>query len=201
MRLEAVILVVFKYQVTHLCRRSHVLTPEAVLCIGAVPMMSTTHSIGARQGNVPSPSWLYWLTFTILINGTALTAAHDEINEEFHVSDAHFLSSYWPISTWAMGGASASLVLLPIMEDFGVRYTFLSTFCFAIPQATAQSFAALCVTSFFEGGCVSVLASNAAGVIGNIWNGDIARTVPISLYITCLLTESSIGLVVGAVIV
>jgi MFS family permease len=143
-------------------------------------------------------------TFTTLINGTIITVAHEAINEEFGVSDAAFPHSYWPVTSWALGGAVFSLVVLPLMEDFGVRTGFLSLYfvfmCFLIPQALAQNFATLIVSRFFSGGCVAVLANTAASVISNVWEGDHARSIPMASYITAYLTGSSLGPVVGAVI-
>lgn len=144
-------------------------------------------------------------TFTTLIDGTIITAAHEAINDEFGVSDAHFPNSYWPVATWALGGAGSVLIILPVMEDFGVRISFLGTWlvylCFVIPQAVSQSFAALCVTRFFAGACVSVLANTSAGVISNVWEDEVTRTIPVSFYITAYLTGTSLGPVIGGAII
>lgn len=143
-------------------------------------------------------------TFTTVLHGTIITVAHEAINDEFHVSDQHFPNSYWPVTSWALGGAIFSLVALPLMEDFGVRPGFLVThfvfICFIIPQALAQNFATLIIARFFTGGCVSILSNTSATVIGNIWDGEKARTIPMSLYITAYLTGSSMGPVIGGVI-
>lgn len=143
-------------------------------------------------------------TFTTLLNGTIITVAHEAINEEFNVSDEKFPNSYWPVTSWALGGAIFSLVVLPLMEDFGIRSGFLTTYgvfiCFVVPQAVAQNFATLIVSRFFAGGCVSVLANTSASVIGNIWEGERGRTIPMALYVTAFLTGSSMGPVIGAVI-
>ncbi|RDW57448.1 hypothetical protein BP6252_13786 [Coleophoma cylindrospora] len=156
------------------------------------------------------PLWKKWwvtglglfATFISLMNGTMITVAHEAINTKFHVSDAAFPNSYWPIASWGLGGALFSLVLLPIMEDFGVRYVFLSVYSvfilFLIPLGAAQSFATLIVTRFFSGGCVAILANTVAGTISNVFHGNRERTIPISLYITVYLVASSMGPVVGA---
>lgn len=139
-----------------------------------------------------------------MTNGTMITIAHEPIGEAFHVSDAHFPHSYWPVASWTIGGAVSCLLLLPIMEDFGMRTTFIGTYivylCFLVPQALAQNFATLVICRFFGGGCVAVLANTAAGVIGNIWEGERGRTIPTSLYITAYLTGSSSGPIIGGVI-
>ncbi|KAE8136355.1 MFS general substrate transporter [Aspergillus pseudotamarii] len=143
-------------------------------------------------------------SFETLINGTIITVAHEAINDQFNVSDAHFPHSYWPVTSWGLGGATFSLIVLPIMEDFGIRWVFLAIYlcflCFLVPQAVAQNFATLIVTRFFSGGCVAILANTVAGVIGNIWSGERARTLPISLYITIYMASSSMGPVLGAAI-
>ena len=64
-------------------------------------------------------------TFLFLINGTAITVAAADINESFGISDASFPNSYWPVTSWTLGGAVFSLVILPLMEDIGVRTGYL----------------------------------------------------------------------------
>lgn len=190
----------------------------------AVPSRQPSHAKGdSTQNSWDGPddpdnpfNWSIWkkrfitflavlATFTTLIDGTIITAAHEAIGEEFGVSDATFPNSYWPVATWAMGGAISVLVILPVMEDFGVRIGFLGTWlvylCFLIPTAVSQSFAALCVTRFFVGACVSVLANTSAGVISNIWEDEVTRSIPVSLYILAYLTGTSIGPAVGGAII
>ncbi|KAJ5794762.1 hypothetical protein N7457_001361 [Penicillium paradoxum] len=143
-------------------------------------------------------------TFISLINGTILTVAHEPMNEYFNVSDAVFPHSYWPVTSWAIGGTFFCLFILPLMEDFGVRWVFLGTYvsfiCFVVPQAVAQNFETLVVTRFFAGGCVSILANTAATVIGNVWDSERSRNIPVSLFIIAYLAGSSIGPVIGAAI-
>lgn len=143
-------------------------------------------------------------TFISMMNGTIITVAHEAINTEFNLSDANFPHSYWPVTSWAVGGAFCSLLILPLMEDFGVRWVFLGTYfvflCFVVPQAVAQNFATLVVTRFFAGGCVSILANTSATVIGNLWDTERSRNVPVSLYIVTYLAGSSVGPVIGAAI-
>ena len=143
-------------------------------------------------------------TLTSLINGTIITVAHEAINEQFGVSDATFPNSYWPVASWTLGGALSMMTILPLMEDFGIRWPFIMThvtfLCFIIPQALAQNFATLVVCRFFAGGCVSILANTVSAVICDIWEGDRGRTVPMSLFITAYLVGSTIGPVIGAAI-
>ncbi|KAF2147044.1 uncharacterized protein K452DRAFT_314286 [Aplosporella prunicola CBS 121167] len=143
-------------------------------------------------------------SFSTMLNGTMITVAHEAINARFGVSDARFPHSYWPVTAWAAGGALFSLLVLPIMEDFGVRRVFLGTYgvflAFIVPQAVAQNFATLVVSRFFSGGCVSILANTSAGVIGNVWEDERGRTLPMTLYITVYLVGSSMGPVIGAAV-
>lgn len=64
-------------------------------------------------------------TLTVLVNGTAITVAAEAINAEFGISDASFPNSYWPVTSWTLGGGIFMLILLPLMEDFGVRWAYL----------------------------------------------------------------------------
>jgi hypothetical protein len=66
-----------------------------------------------------------FMTFVIQVNGTMMTSAAEQINESFHVSDETFPHSYWPVLSWNLGGAAAPLVGLPLMENFGVRRSYM----------------------------------------------------------------------------
>ncbi|KAG9879041.1 MFS general substrate transporter, partial [Aureobasidium melanogenum] len=127
-------------------------------------------------------------TFITLVNGTSIAVAAEAYNREFGISDAHFPNSYWPIASWALGGGIFMMILLPILEDFGVRWGYLITYIvliiFIVPSAVAKNFATLVVTRFIAGGCVSLLANTISSIICDIWAGDRGRTVPMELYIT-----------------
>lgn len=130
-------------------------------------------------------------------NGTSITAAAGLINEEFHVSDANFPHSYWPMCSWSVGGAVFIILFLPLMEDLGVRVGFMVTYVafvlFIIPQAVAQNFATLIVTRFFSGGCASLLANTIASVIPDVWATEEERSIPVGLYILLYLWGSTLG--------
>jgi len=140
--------------------------------------------------------------FISSMNGTIISVAHKAINEEFHISDATFPHSYWPITSWGIGGALFPLVLFPVKEDSGIRTVFLVTYfffiCLLIPIGLAQTFATLIVVRFFSGGCVQLLSNAVAGIISNVFQGDRARSVPISLYVTTYLAATSMGPVIGS---
>lgn len=143
-------------------------------------------------------------TFLTMMNGTIITVAHVEISEVFNVNETAFPHSYWPVTTWAVGGACSALFILPLAEDFGTRPVFLSTYLILIislvPQAVAQNFETLVITRSFTGGCVAILANTAAGVMGNLWDTEWSRSVPVSLYILGYMAGSSMGPVMGAAI-
>jgi hypothetical protein len=70
-----------------------------------------------------------FMTFVIQVNGTMMTSAAEQINESFHISDESFPHSYWPIVSWSLGGAAAPLFGLPLMENFGVRWSYMVCCC------------------------------------------------------------------------
>lgn len=159
---------------------------------------------GAVNPNQWSPQRKWLVVGTALIaclivplNGTAMTVAATEINERFGISDASFPNSYWPVASWNVGGAVFVITLLPLMEDLGVRMTFLPVYAFfflmVIPQALAQNFATLIVTRFFSGGCVALLANTSASVIPDLWVGDRARDIPIGIWILIYVYGNTLG--------
>jgi hypothetical protein len=66
-----------------------------------------------------------FMTLVIQMNGTMMTSAAEQINESFYVSDEKFPHSYWPVLSWNLGGAAAPLLGLPLMENLGVRKTYM----------------------------------------------------------------------------
>lgn len=66
-----------------------------------------------------------FMTFVVQVSGTMLTSAAEQINASFNVSDEAFPHSYWPVLSWNLGGAAAPMLGLPLMENFGVRWSYL----------------------------------------------------------------------------
>ncbi|KAF2683641.1 MFS general substrate transporter [Lentithecium fluviatile CBS 122367] len=145
-----------------------------------------------------------FMTFVVQISGTAMTSAAAQINQSFSVSDEHFPNSYWPILSWNLGGAAAPLFGLPLMENFGVRLSYLIIYptmtIFLLPQAFAQNFATLVGTRIITGGCTGVLANITSGIVSDIWRDGKAKSFGTSLYIWCLLAGLSMGPVIGSVV-
>lgn len=146
-----------------------------------------------------------YVTFIVGFNATALTAAVKQTNEAFHISDDSFPKSVWPVTAWNTGGALAPMVVLPIMEDYGVRFGYIVTytlfFVFVVPQAVARNFATYIVTRFFAGCCGAVLQDAMDGIIADIWLKPTQRSLPVSCYVFSLLAGVSIGPVIGGAII
>ncbi|KAK3047772.1 hypothetical protein LTR09_010887 [Extremus antarcticus] len=136
-------------------------------------------------------------TLLIPLNGTSITVAHEQLDRVFNINESVFPHSYWIVTSWSVGGAVFILVGLPLLEDLGVRLGYMIFYLFfllmIIPQALAPNFATLVITRFFSGGCVTLLANTAVSIIPDIWVGDKARSVPVSLYILCYLMGSTLG--------
>lgn len=174
----------------------------------------------------PSKKWMItllacFMTFLVQVNGTMMTSAAEQINETFRVSDEHFPHSYWPVLSWNLGSAAAPMLGLPLMENFGVRWSYLvcsphpgihrslisgqiiyaSMIIFIAPQVLAKNFATLIVTRIITGGCSGVLANITSGIVSDIWREGRAKSFGTSLYIWGLLAGLSTGPVLGSVVV
>ncbi|KAF1830434.1 MFS general substrate transporter [Decorospora gaudefroyi] len=145
------------------------------------------------------------MTFVVQVSGTMLTSAAEQINTSFSISDAAFPHSYWPVLSWNLGGAAAPLLGLPLMENFGVRWSYLAIYVvmilFIIPQALAENFATLVVTRIITGSCSGVLANITSGIVSDIWKAGRAKSFGTSLYIFALLAGLNMGPVFGSLVV
>lgn len=147
----------------------------------------------------------YFVCFAVGLNATGIASAPTPINEEFGISDATFPNSFWQVASWTVGAAIVPMVLLPLMEEYGVRPGYLLSytvfFIFVIPQAVAQNFATLIVCRFFAGGAAGILQNGMDGIIADIWAGAVGRSLPVTIYVTGLLMGVSLGPVYGGAIV
>ena len=158
------------------------------------------------------PKWKKWaiplfaslITFISGINGTALTAATTEINNQFRIDDSEFPNSYWLVTAWNLGAALAPLFALPLMETFGVRYPYPAVYIlfivFVVPQAVARSFATLIVTRVLSGACAGILENITGGIISDIWQDEHSRSLPMAIYLWSLFAGVSFGPVFGGAI-
>lgn len=146
-----------------------------------------------------------YVTFTVGLNATALTAAVSQTNAYFHISDIGFPNSVWPVTAWNTGGALAPMIVLPIMEDYGTRPGYLITYflflVFVIPQAFARNFATFVGTRFVAGCCGAVLQDAMDGIIADVWETATERSLPVTCYVSALLAGVSFGPVVGGAVV
>lgn len=140
----------------------------------------------------------------VLSNGSAYTVAHVEIASEFNIDESTFAHTYWPVTTWALGGALFALVGTPLMEDHGLYYPFLASWLAMIvtivPQAVARNFATILVTRFITGGFVGILATSCIAIFTDLWEDEVVRGVWIGCYMLAYLLGSSIGPVIGAIV-
>jgi MFS family permease len=138
-------------------------------------------------------------------NATSITAAATPINQRFGISDESFPNSFWPVVAWNGGAALAPMIVLPIMEKYGMRTGYLTCYVlftvFVIPQAVAPNFPALIICRFFAGCCGGVLQDVMDGIIADIWAGADQRSLPVTIYVFSLLSGVTLGPVIGGAIV
>src|ERR1700753_1609019 len=146
-----------------------------------------------------------FVCFVVGLNATGIASAPTPINERFGISDAHFPNSFWPVASWTVGAAVVPMVILPLMEEHGVRLGYLLSyavfFILVIPQAVARNFSTLIAFRFFAGGAAGVLQNGIDGVSADIWPGATGRSLPVSIYVTGLLAGVSLGPVFGGAVI
>jgi MFS family permease len=144
-------------------------------------------------------------TLIVGLNSTSITAASIAINRRFDISDGTFPNSFWPVVAWNGGAALAPMLVLPIMEQYGMRTGYLVCYSlftiFVIPQAVAPNFATLIACRFIAGCCGGVLQDVMDGVIADIWPGAEKRSLPVTLYVFSLLAGVTLGPVMGGAVV
>lgn len=182
----------------------------------SVKKSKTTLAISGQHDNPQNP--IYWteyrkwivnlvacyVTFIVGLNATALTAVAGQTNDAFNISDQVFPNSVWPVTAWNMGAALAPMIVLPVMENHGMRPGYLTTYSifllFVIPQAVAQNFPTFIICRFFAGCCGGVLQDAMDGIIADLWDKPPQRSVPVSTYVFALLGGVSMGPVIGGLI-
>ncbi|KAI9692833.1 MAG: hypothetical protein M1822_004827 [Bathelium mastoideum] len=146
-----------------------------------------------------------FVCFAVGLNATGIASAPTPINERFGVSDLRFPNSFWPIASWTVGAAIVPMVVLPLMEEYGVRIGYILCYTIftilVIPQAVARNFSTLIACRFFAGGAAGVLQNGMDGIIADIWAGAAQRSLPVTIYVTGLLAGVSLGPVFGGAII
>jgi MFS family permease len=104
-----------------------------------------------------------------------------------------------------MGAALAPMVILPLMENYGMRPGYLMCYVlfilFVIPQAVTPNFSTFIVCRFIAGCSGGVLQNVMDGIIADMWDEPPQRSLPVSSYVFALLAGVSIGPVFGALII
>ena len=146
----------------------------------------------------------------LCLNSTSPTIAANEIDKRFNIDETSFPYSYWLVSSWSLSFAIVSLVVMPMMEEVGVRYGYLVSAIqtsavdnpadayevaytgfavFVLPQAFAQNFATLIVARLFSGGCAGILTIVLGSIIGDVFEGERERTIPMNIFIFCYMVS------------
>ncbi|PWY72163.1 MFS general substrate transporter [Aspergillus sclerotioniger CBS 115572] len=132
-------------------------------------------------------------------------AGNDWMASQFHVQNTPFPNLYWATTSWNMGAAFWPLIFVPLTEASGrmpgyfVAYIILIISLF--PSAFAQNYATLVVTRFFGGGGSSVSINIVGGSISDVWYGDKARSLPMSIFGLTSVIGIALGPFVGSAIV
>ncbi len=96
------------------------------------------------------------------------------------------------------------LIFVPLTESSGrMPGSFVSYFILVIsffPSAFARNFATLAVDRLFRGGASSVSINIVGGSISDVWYGDRARSLPMSLFGFTGIVRIALGLFIGSAI-
>jgi MFS family permease len=132
-------------------------------------------------------------------------AGNDWMAQRFNVQNEPFPNLAWATCSWNMGAALFPLVFVPLTENTGrmpgyfVAYIIFELFLFG--SAFADNFATLVVTRFFGGGASSVSINIVGGSISDVWKGDKARSLPMSLFGFTSVAGIALGPFIGSAIV
>ncbi|KAJ5592037.1 uncharacterized protein N7459_002406 [Penicillium hispanicum] len=153
--------------------------------------------------------WVLTLTVCFISILTGLPAGsygagNAWMEQQFHVQNTPFPNLAWATTSWNMGAAFWPLIFVPLTESSGrmpgyfVAYFILVVSLF--PSAFAQNFATLVVTRFFGGGASSVSINIVGGSISDVWYGDKARSLPMSLFGFTSVVGIALGPFIGSAI-
>ncbi|KAL8993525.1 MAG: hypothetical protein Q9169_006283 [Polycauliona sp. 2 TL-2023] len=138
------------------------------------------------------------------LNATSIATPSLVIAEHFHVSDAAFPHSFWPVTVWNTGAAVGPMVGMPLLENFGVRRGYMLLYlvftAMVIPQALAHNLATLLVVRAIAGCTGGVLQNVLEQVAADLWATDKQRNLPITLYTFVYVSGVTLGPVLGAIV-
>ncbi|KAI4634987.1 hypothetical protein J4E83_002311 [Alternaria metachromatica] len=159
-----------------------------------------------------STKYKWFLTITVcfisILTGLpagSYGAGNEYMATLFNVQNEPFPNLYWATCSWNMGAAIFPLLFVPLTENTGrmpgyfVAYIVFELFLFG--SAFADNFATLVVTRFFGGGASSVSINIVGGSISDVWKGDKARSLPMSIFGFTSVAGIALGPFVGSAIV
>ncbi|KAJ5581275.1 hypothetical protein N7450_007576 [Penicillium hetheringtonii] len=153
--------------------------------------------------------WVLTITICFISILTGLPAGsygagNTYMAQRFHVQNEPFPNLAWATTSWNMGAAFWPLIFVPLTESSGrMPGYFVSYFLLVVslfPSAFAQNFATLVVTRFFGGGASSVSINIVGGSISDVWYGDKARSLPMSLFGFTSVVGIALGPFIGSAI-
>lgn len=158
----------------------------------------------------PTYKWILTVTVCFVSILTGLPAGsygsgNDWMAPLWHVQNNPFPNLYWATASWNVGAALFPLLFVPLTENTGrmpgyfIGYIVFELFLFG--SAFADNFATIVVTRFFGGGASSVAINIVGGSISDIWKGDQARSLPMSLFGFTSVAGIALGPFIGSAIV
>lgn len=131
-------------------------------------------------------------------------AAGSYYASQFGVQNSPFDNTLWATVSWNIGASIVPIVFVPLTEATGRMPGYFGAYIiftiFLFGSAFAQNFATLVVTRFFGGGASSVAINIVGGSIADVWQGDAARSLPMSLFGFTSVAGIALGPFVGSVI-
>ncbi|KAI9669067.1 MAG: hypothetical protein M1831_000659 [Alyxoria varia] len=165
----------------------------------------------ASANPVNWPEWKKWrttliacfVTFIVGLNNTSAATIAPDIASEFGINDEQFQYTFFAITAWSVAAAIMPMLILPLMEGWGVRWIYIICYTLftlsILPQALARNFHTLIITRFFAGAFGGVLQNAVDGIAANLWADPRKRAMPVSLYIFALVFGVTMGSVEGAI--
>lgn len=148
-----------------------------------------------------------FITFLSGLSGTALAPTAPFLTSTFDLAPdatSTIPPTYYPIFTWTLAAGLIPLILLPLMETYGIRHPYLALLTLLtlthLPQSLAPTYAALIGPRALTGAAAGALQNITGGIVGDVWRGPRARSRPVALYIWALLLGVTAGPVLGGAI-
>ncbi|KAF2201867.1 MFS multidrug transporter-like protein [Delitschia confertaspora ATCC 74209] len=158
-----------------------------------------------------SPLYKWTLTITVcfisILTGLpagSYGAGNELMAPRFSVQNEPFPNLFWATCSWNVGAAVFPLLFVPLTENTGrmpgyfAAYLIFEAFLFG--SAFADNFATLVITRFFGGGASSVSINIVGGSISDVWRGDKARSLPMSLFGFTSVAGIALGPFIGSAI-